>query len=169
MATYTWSLTFRDVGGNDATVQGYLNAVDETAAEAALQGIAEALNNPAPAGVGALPLTLGKIVDARLSRSINLPGSGWTIRGAAVAGAENQKGGRFVFTSNGGANTSKLTVPTFNEALKLNTGYIDIANPAVFAFFDTAYIANGGADNRWDDLTALKDAYFTYGGKPAFK
>lgn len=168
MANYKWSITFSDASTppQRATVEGYFVGADQAAALSYVQGIAEALNNPAPAGGGALPLTLGKIVDVSISLSVDF--SGWTIRPAAVAGAENQKGGRFLFAT-ALDYVSRMTVPTFNEALKLSTGYIDIANPAVFAFYSTGVIGGGGADNRYDDLTVLNEAYYTYGGKPAYK
>lgn len=168
MANYKWSITFQDVGQppQTATAEGYFVGADQAAALAYIQGIAEALNNPAPAGAGALPLTLGKIISVNLSQAVDY--SGWVIRPAAVAGAENQKGGRFIFATGLNYNT-RMTIPTFNEALKLSTGYIDLTNPAVFAFYQTGVIDGGGADNRYDDLTVLNEAYFTYGGKPAPK
>jgi len=169
MADFEWSITLIDanVPPRSATVGGFFVAADFAAAQATIQGIAEAINDPTPAGAGALPLTLGKITSVKLSQSLDF--STWAVRPTAAAGSENQKGGRFIFGTANPKFTNQMTVPTFNEALKLPTGYIDTANPAVFAFADTAIVAGGGADNHYDDLTALLQAYYTYGGKPCFK
>lgn len=166
MPTFHASVTLRDEGGNDSSFDLTLVAPDQATAVSNIQGIVEAVNNPAPAGVGALPLTLGKVVGVSLT--IPIVFSGWTLRDDPAAGSENQKGGRFVFTTQGGY-TSRVTIPTFNEALKTPQGYIDTNNPAVFSFYSTGMLGVPFTDYRADPLDSLKSAYVTYGGRPAFK
>lgn len=165
MANFAWNVTLLDAAGNPGNTGGYFVAADQAGAIAYLQGIIEAMNDPTPAGAGALPLTLGIVQSVSLTQNVDF--STWAIRPTADALAENQKGGRFIFKSAFGR--AQMTLPTFNEALKNSDGSLDIANLAMISFFDTGVIDGGGSDNHYDDLTALLEAYMTYGGKDARK
>jgi len=165
MATFEWKATFQDEGGNTASTGGFIVATDAAEAQTKLQGVIEAISNPAPAGVGALPLTLGALVSVYLNLLVDF--SSWTVRTVAASGSENQKGGRFLFRGAGLNSRAMMTIPTFNEALKDTDGNLLTANPAISAFVTGYTGAAGGADNRGDDLVAMSDAYYTYGGKSA--
>lgn len=166
MALYRSTITMVDISGNPASFELAVNAANQADAVTALQGAVEALNDPTPAGEGALPLTLGRVASVNISIPIDI--SAWDLREDAHEDSENQKGGRFVFYTAGNY-TMRVTIPTFNEALKQASGYLDINNPAVFSFYSTAMIGGGFSDYRGDDIDSLKSAYMTYGGRPAFK
>lgn len=128
------------------------------------QAIVEAAHNPTPAGGGALPLALGRVSAVSITIPVDI--AAWQVRTSANVASENQKGGKFIWNVTAPYRPTMFTIPTFNEALKLSSGEIDTANVAVSSFI-AAIQAAGGANYVGQDITGLKAAVYTYGGKPA--
>lgn len=169
MATYDFNLSFLDIGGVTSHAKGSVVGTDVANATTKIQGIAEALQDPDPAGDASEPaLTLGALTGASIVIPLSI--AGWALNATPAAGSENQKGGRFIFNTASGFPT-QITVPTFNEFYKLSSGYLGHVDDFVglYNFVQTAMIAGGASDGRGSDITALLKSYFTYSGRPAYK
>lgn len=162
MPNYSFTVTFVDIGGKPSTAQFNLfNAPSQASAETAIQTLVELLQEDPT--LPALPLTLGAVTGVKITSPLNI--GSWAIRNTPLPESENQKGGRFHFSTVGG-HKGYVTIPTFNEALKLASGFLDMENDQIDAL-ELALIASNWADSRFEDINGIIKGVFTYSGVPA--
>lgn len=154
MAKFKATFTFLDPDGDTSVMTAWMDVADFVAAEALAQGLAES----ADVISGAVITGVNIIADVDIST--------WTLKGAAIAGSDVEIGGRFLLNTAAGK-TFRITVPGFKkDAAGYVAGGEIVSNQAdINAFWNTSLVTQQFCDSNLSQLTALKRAYETFGGK----
>lgn len=149
MANFSASFTILDGDGDQSVARMNLIAVDITAAVVRAQALAVLINN----------IVLGQITQILVAQAVTLPGG---LRAIPAAGADVEVKLRTIWNAVGGY-TTRLSLPTFNkDSYTVVGGLLDTGDVDVIAFTNEI-IANGWADSRFADVTALAAGYEAYG------
>lgn len=145
MANFKATLTFLDGDGSETTRQYHVVAVDRAAAVAKIQGLAEAAQD----------LILGAVVGASITDVLDI--STWGVNAAPAANSDKEI--QAVFKGRVTGNYPyETSLPTFDKDTYAQPGgTIDLTNPTVFAFVQTALVLNGFTDYRYADIISITE------------
>lgn len=156
MPLYGISIGFRDEDNDTATMQWYVNAVDEAAAIARANALAALLDDISGGAVTTLQITQ------------NLPLTG--LRATPVAGVDIEKGIRLIFGTDFSGVNPFVTVPGVmlqgaTLPLIIPPGVLNPDAPEWDALFTEVFVTGDYEDYRGADLLNLRDNYETFNGK----
>lgn len=152
MANYRISISFLDADGATSNREWHLVAADDATALTRAQSLAEAVDD----------LTDCLISDVAVIKVADT--SGWSLKSAYAAGADNEIGGRFVYATAGDYST-RISIPGFKkDTYTVSGGAVNTAHADIITF-NTLMATGGFADYRYADIQALRQAYETFGNK----
>lgn len=151
MAQYGITITFRDEDNDSATMQMYVDAVDEAAAAARANTIAAYLDVLSGAAITAL----------QVSRNLSIA----TFQSVPTAGVDIEKGLRLIFGTDFVGVNPYVTIPGILSSMVIPPGVLDPALAAWDDLFTEIFVTGDWQDYRGADLLVLRDNYEVFNGK----
>lgn len=154
MAKFKLTFMFLDPDGDTSTMFAWADVADFVAAEALAQGLAESAD----------VISGAKLTGCNIIADVDI--STWTLKAAAIAGSDVEIGGRFLLNTAAGK-VFRITVPGFKKdaAGYVTGGEINSTQADINAFWNTGLVSESFCDSNQSQLTSLKRAYETFGGR----